>query len=99
VAAPAPESVKDMSSATRQVLEKLGAMLKEARPLAPGDAEKRPDRAEAPAPAPGAQPAPSLAAAANAGNSPEPQPVSAPAPAEQETVLSAGPDDNAATPR
>ncbi len=99
VAAPAPESVKDMSSATRQVLEKLGAMLKEARPLAPGDAEKRPDRAEAPAPAPGAQP-PSLAAAANAGNSPEkPEPVSAPAPAEQETVLSAGPDDNAATPR
>jgi penicillin-binding protein 1A len=50
VAAPAPESVKDMSSATRQVLEKLSGMLKDARPLAPGDAEKRPDRAEAPAP-------------------------------------------------
>ena len=45
-AAPAPESVKDMSSATRQVLEKLGAMLKDARPLTPSDA--RPDRAEAP---------------------------------------------------
>ena len=97
VAAPAPESVKDMSSATRQVLEKLSGMLKEARPLAPGDAEKRPDRAEAPAPASGAQPASSAAAAGNAGNAPEPQTVSAPAPSE--TVLSAGPDDNAATPR
>ena len=97
VAAPAPESVKDMSSATRQVLEKLSGMLKEARPLAPGDTEKRPDRAEAPAPASGAQPASSAAAAGNAGNAPEPQTVSAPAPAE--TVLSAGPDDNAATPR
>jgi len=99
VAAPAPESVKDMSSATRQVLEKLSAMLKDARPVAPGDAEKRPDRAEAPAPASGTSPAPSLAAAANAGNSPETQNLSAPAPAAQETVLSAGPDDNAATPR
>jgi penicillin-binding protein 1A len=97
VAAPAPESVKDMSSATRQVLEKLSGMLKEARPLAPGDAEKRPDRAEAPAPASGAPPASSVAAAGNAGTAPEPQTVSAPAPAE--TVLSAGPDDNAATPR
>jgi penicillin-binding protein 1A len=96
VAAPPPESVKDMSSATRQVLEKLSGMLKEARPLAPGDAEKRPDRAEAPAPASGA-PASSAAAAGNAGNAPESQTVSAPAPAE--TVLSAGPDDNAATPR
>ena len=97
VAAPAPESVKDMSSATRQVLEKLSGMLKEARPLAPGDAEKRPDRAEAPAPATGAQAASSAAAAGGAGTAPEPQTVSAPAPAE--TVLSAGPDDNAATPR
>jgi penicillin-binding protein 1A len=97
VAAPAPESVKDMSSATRQVLEKLSGMLKEARPLAPGDAEKRPDRAAAPAPASGAQPASSSAASGNTGTAPEPQTVSAPAPAE--TVLSAGPDDNAATPR
>jgi hypothetical protein len=95
VAAPAPESVKDMSTATRQVLEKLSGMLKEARPLAPGDAENRPHRAEAPAS--GAKPASSLAASGNAGNVPEPQTVSAPAPAE--TVLSAGPDDNAATPR
>src|SRR4029450_1576544 len=80
VAAPAPESVKDMSSATRQVLEKLSAMLKEARPVAPGDAEKRPDRAEAPAPVSGAS-----SLAANAGNAPEPRNVSAPAPAEHET--------------
>jgi penicillin-binding protein 1A len=97
VAAPAPESVKDMSSATRQVLEKLSGMLKEARPLAPGDAEKRPDRAEAPAPASGAKPASSVAAAGTAGNAPEPQTASAPTPAE--TVLSAGPEDHAATPR
>jgi penicillin-binding protein 1A len=95
VAAPAPESVKDMSSATRQVLEKLSGMLKEARPLAPGDAEKRPDRAEAPAS--GAKPTSSVAAAGTAGNAAEPQTASAPTPAE--TVLSAGPDDNAATPR
>ena len=47
IAAPAPESVKDMSQATRQVLEKLSSMLKDARPLNPSDA--RPDRAEAPA--------------------------------------------------
>ena len=47
IAAPAPESVKDMSSATRQVLEKLSSMLKDARPLNPSDA--RPDRAEGPA--------------------------------------------------
>jgi penicillin-binding protein 1A len=95
VAAPPPESVKDMSTATRQVLEKLSGMLKDARPLAPGDAEKRPDRAEAPAS--GAKPASNLAAAGTTGNAPEAQTVSATAPAE--TVLSAGPDDNAATPR
>ena len=36
IAAPAaPESVKDMSSATRQILEKLSSMLKDARPLNP----------------------------------------------------------------
>ena len=69
-AAPAPESVKDMSSATRQVLEKLSGMLKDARQLMPD--EGRPDRAEAPA---------------------------APAPGAPQTVLSAGRDDNAATPR
>ncbi|HXG79584.1 MAG TPA: PBP1A family penicillin-binding protein [Methyloceanibacter sp.] len=65
VAAPV-ESVKDMTDATRQILDKLSAMLRDARPLTPSDA--RPDRAEAPAaPAGGVQPAaPSLAAAVNA---------------------------------
>jgi penicillin-binding protein 1A len=98
-AAPAPESVKDMSTATRQVLEKLSGMLKDARQLEPGDAQARPDRAEAPAaPASGSQPAPSLAAA-NAGSPPEPEPGNAPAAPAPATVLSAGRDDNAATAR
>jgi penicillin-binding protein 1A len=35
---PTPESVKDMSPATRTVLEKIGTLLKEARPLLPSDA-------------------------------------------------------------
>jgi penicillin-binding protein 1A len=88
-AAPAPESVKDMSTATRQVLEKLSGMLKDARQLAPGDAQARPDRAEAPAaPASGSQPASSLAAA-NAGSPPEPEPGNAPAAPAPATVLSA----------
>lgn len=83
IAAPAPESVKDMSTTTRQVLEKLGSMLKDARPLNPSDA--RPDRAEAPA-APDAQSKPSLAAAAK--GTPEPQ-----------TALSADNNDSAASPQ
>jgi penicillin-binding protein 1A len=93
VAAPAPESVKDMSPATRQVLENLSALLKEARPLTPG--EKRPDRAEGPAPAS----APTDLAAAREVDAPQPQPVSAPSSAEHGTVLSAGPDDDATTAR
>lgn len=66
VAAAPVESVKDMTDATRQILDKLSAMLRDARPLTPSDA--RPDRAEAPAaPAGSVQPAaPSLAAAVNA---------------------------------
>jgi len=97
IAAPAPESVKDMSSATRQVLDKLSSMLKDARPLAPSDA--RPDRAEAPvAPAAGSQPKPSLASAANAGDAAQPQPDNSLAPAEPQTALSAERDDGAATP-
>jgi penicillin-binding protein 1A len=87
VVAPGPESVKDMSSATRQVLEKLSSMLKDARPLTPSDA--RPDRADAPAAA-----KPSLASASNASEGPPP----ANAPAEPQTALSAGRDDGAATP-
>jgi hypothetical protein len=92
VAAPAPESVKDMSQTTRQVLEKLSSMLKDARPLNPNDA--RPDRAEAPA-ADGAA-KPSLA---SAGNAEGPPPPSTPNPqAKPQTALSAGQDDAAATP-
>jgi hypothetical protein len=93
VAAPAPESVKDMSPATRQILEKLSSMLKDARPLTPGDAG-RPDRAEGP----GSQPKPSLASAANAGEAPQPQTDNPLAPVEPQTALSAGRDDAAATP-
>jgi penicillin-binding protein 1A len=97
IAAPAPESVKDMSSTTRQVLEKLSSMLKDARPLTPSDA--RPDRAEAPVtPAAESQPKPSLASAANADDAPQPAPDTSPAPAEPQTALSAGSEDGAATP-
>ena len=93
VAAPAPESVKDMSTATRQVLEKLGSMLRDARPLNPSDS--RPDRADAPAaPTSGAQPKPSLAAAgANDAQRP------ADAPSVPQTALSAGSEDGAASPQ
>ncbi len=89
---PAPESVKDMSSSTRQVLEKLSSMLKDARPLKPSDA--RPDRAEL-RPAPDAAPKPSLASATNAEGGPH---AAAILPAEPQTALSAGRDDAAATP-
>jgi penicillin-binding protein 1A len=37
IAPPPPESVKDMSSATRQILEKLGKLFKEAPALSPSD--------------------------------------------------------------
>jgi penicillin-binding protein 1A len=47
VPTPSTESVKDMPSATRSLLEKLGTMLKEAPPLAPSD-KPRDNRAEAP---------------------------------------------------
>jgi len=92
VVATAPESVKDMSAATRQVLEKLGSMLKDARPLSPSDA--RPDRAEAPAAQPPATaPKPSLAAAASADDTAPPD--NAPAAAEPQTARR---DDGAASP-
>jgi len=100
VAAPAPESVKDMTSATRQVLENLSVLLKDARPLSPNDASRRPGRAEAPSgPAPGPASNPSLAAAANADAQPKPEPGNSPGQSAPETVLSAGRDDNAANPR
>jgi penicillin-binding protein 1A len=95
-AAPAPESVKDMAQSTRQVLEKLSSMLKDARPLSPSDA--RPDRAEAPAPASGSEAKPSLAAAANGDNAQSPGNNPA-APAEPQTALTTGRDDGGTTPR
>jgi hypothetical protein len=93
-AAPAPESVKDMSQSTRQVLEKLSSMLKDARPLSPSDA--RPDRAEAPASGSAAKP--SLASAANGDNA-QPPGNNPAAPAEPQTALTAGRDDGGTTPR
>jgi hypothetical protein len=100
-AAPAPESVKDMSSATRQVLDKLSGMLKDARELAPSDAEGRPDRAEAPwAPAPGSVSKPGLASAGNGASAPQSsQPANPQTPAAPQTALSAGRDNDAATPQ
>jgi penicillin-binding protein 1A len=94
--AAAPESVKDMSVATKQILEKISAMLKDARTLTPSEAA-RPDRAEAPAaPAQAGSPNPSLASAANADGTPRPASDTPPAPAEPETALSA---DGAPAPR
>jgi penicillin-binding protein 1A len=57
VPAATPESVKDMSSATRQILEKIGNLLKTAPSLSPRD-----DHAQAPAP-PEAKPPSSIASA------------------------------------
>ena len=73
---------------TRQVLEKLSSMLKDARPLTPSDG--RPDRAEAPTSAS----KPSLASASNPSDGPQPDN----APAAPQTALSAGRDDGAAAP-
>jgi penicillin-binding protein 1A len=90
VAAAPPESVKDMSAATRQVLEKLSSMLKDARPVSPSDS--RPDRAEAPGAQSPASPKPSLTAAANPDGTPS---GDVPAPAEPQTARR---DDGATTP-
>jgi penicillin-binding protein 1A len=68
---PTPESVKDMSVMTRQLLEKLGTMLKEAPALQPSDTQPQ-NRAEAPTTQP-AEPAaatPSSVASAAPGASP-----------------------------
>jgi penicillin-binding protein 1A len=88
----APESVKDMSPATRQVLGKLSSMLKDARPLTPNDT--RPDRAEAVPPAT-VVPTPTLAAAVKSGNAVD----ASSAPTKPQTALSTGRDNNAATPQ
>jgi penicillin-binding protein 1A len=71
IAPPTPESVKDMSGMTRQVLEKLGTMLKEAPALQPSDTWPQ-NRAEAPAaePANPTAASPSSVASAAPGASP-----------------------------
>jgi penicillin-binding protein 1A len=93
IPAPTPESVKDMSPSTRQILEKIGTLLKDARPLTPS-ATPRPDRAEAPAPQPAdGKPQPSLASATDA-NSAVPL-ASAAKPAGPQGVQSAGTEDGA----
>ncbi|MGB6437952.1 MAG: hypothetical protein WBE89_01175, partial [Methyloceanibacter sp.] len=71
IAPPTPESVKDMSITTRQLLEKLGTMLKEAPALRPSDTNPQ-NRAEAPAaqPAESATATPSSVASAAPGASP-----------------------------
>lgn len=87
--APAPESVKDMSVATKEILEKIGTMLKAARTLTPIESA-RPDRAEAPAaPAQAGSPNPSLASAANTAGAPRPANDTSSASAEPQTALSA----------
>jgi penicillin-binding protein 1A len=67
IPAPTPESVKDMSSATRQILEKIGSLLKEARPLAPSDTQPK-NRAEAPAALPASAAQQSNIASATGGS-------------------------------
>jgi hypothetical protein len=70
--APSPESVKDMPSATKALLERLGTMLKDAPPLTPSD-KPRENRAEATPPATAISPAlPSVATAANGSGSSQP---------------------------
>jgi penicillin-binding protein 1A len=64
IPAATPESIKDMSSATRQVLEKIGDLLKAAPSLSPSD--------HAQAPAPEAKPPSSVA---SASGSPQTAPV------------------------
>jgi penicillin-binding protein 1A len=92
-APPPAESVKDMSAATRQVLQQLSGLLKEARPLR-SNKEARPGRAEAPSATPGQ---PSLASAATSDGTPRPEPT--PAATEPENAVSAGPTTDAAVPQ
>jgi penicillin-binding protein 1A len=63
IPAPTPESVKDMSGTTRQILEQIGSMLKTAPALTPSDAPPQ-NRAEAPVAQPaGGAPQASVASA------------------------------------
>jgi penicillin-binding protein 1A len=76
IPAPTPESVKDMSSATRQILERIGDMLKQAPALTPSDTKPE-TRAEAQ----GIKPVETTSNVASAAGSPAPaanQPASPP---------------------
>jgi penicillin-binding protein 1A len=96
--APPPESVKDMSQATREILEKINALLKDARRLTASDASK-PDRAEAPAPpATDSASKPSLASATNGKAQPQPPAQDGSAPTEPQTALSIEKEDAAPVP-
>ena len=90
---PPPESVKDMSPATRQVLQTLSGLLKEARQLRPSN-QSQPGRAAAPS---AVQTQPSLASAADSDRGPRPEPT--PAATAPESSVSAGSANNIAVPQ
>ncbi len=89
---PPAENVKDMSVATRQVLERLSELLKDAPRLKQTE-QPRPGRAQAPA----TEPAQSSLASATTDGAPRPAP--APAATEPEGAAPAGQDADAAVPQ
>jgi penicillin-binding protein 1A len=94
IPAPTPETVKDMSSATRQILDKIGTMLKNARPLVPSEKPSQ-DHAEGAAVQPaGVALAPSIASAANGESGAQPLTVTdspqAPPPGSQSARAGSG---------
>ncbi|MGV1013476.1 MAG: transglycosylase domain-containing protein [Methyloceanibacter sp.] len=92
-----PESVKDMSTATRQVLGKISTLLKDARPVT-GE-PKGPDRAAAVAPSDGVATQPSLASARPADGVTITEDVGISISAEPESSLSAGRDTGTPLPQ
>jgi penicillin-binding protein 1A len=90
---PPAENVKDMSAATRQVLQKLGELLKEAPRLKP-NGQALPGRAQAPA---AGSPQSSLVSAANTDGTPPPAPPHAAT--ETENAASAERSTNAPVPQ
>jgi len=90
---PSAENVKDMSAATRQVLEQLSALLKDAPQLKP-TGRARPGRVQAPD---AASPQPSLASAANTDG--VPRPALTPEATEPENAAPAEPDADAPVPQ
>ncbi len=90
IAPPTPESVKDMSSTTRQVLDKLGTLLKEAPALKPSDTQPQ-NRAEAPAAAPAGSASDSPSSVASAAPSASPVEGATPPPAERSVATGSQP--------